>query len=133
MTEINNRIEEVKELLVDFHNCPEGKERELLDPFARQICQLFPQPLTDEAILNEVAVVICETGLNALLADKVAEQILALLPDNHLICKAKLAVAVKQERERIANKAKFTIHTSGGTVIIDKDDWARFLQTLKGG
>lgn len=37
----------------------------------------------------------------------------------------------KDERERIADKAKFTIHTSGGAVIIDRDDWARFMQALK--
>ncbi len=42
------------------------------------------------------------------------------------------AEAKKQERERIADKAKFTIHTSGRTVIIDRDDWTRFQEALKG-
>jgi len=33
---------EIKELLVDYYNCPEGKERELLDGFANLILALIP-------------------------------------------------------------------------------------------
>ena len=124
--QMKDRIEEVKKKLLnhyvetkDLRGCANrGAEHEriaITDKYARQICQLFPQPLDDEGLRGGVGRILLEYKEDALFLTEAISQILALLQPK-----------IRQERERILRL--FDYLPEGMSPDVDK-----FRQALKEG